>query len=256
MAVSSLSTLPCTPSFPPNSNDDSLSTSASLRPISLKLFKPHHLLRKSASLRHSNPQFKAFASLSNLSVEHGSATEQFLRNNSVTRFLRFKRGSGGGCVGELQAAHVSYRMRFPRSLGNPSVQVDLVSTVHIADKEYFEMLQKTLAPYDCVLYEMVTSRENLEKKSDTTMKAENWYHADLDFETFNLLQFEKDENFFTFVRDMNHRSTKLMAQPASIQSDLDTWGSKLLWVSCVLPLPLVILLICPEDFAGNESHFL
>lgn len=90
---------------------------------------------------------------------------------------------------------------------------------------YFATLQKELELYDCVLYEMVASRESLQnrRKSANTKKlkgsrsrgfnilgciqrqmarilmldfqldcldyqAENWYHADLDFETFKLLQ--------------------------------------------------------------------
>lgn len=90
---------------------------------------------------------------------------------------------------------------------------------------YFDILQKELEPYDCVLYEMVTSRESLEnrrnlvaaKKVETPRplsfsiigciqrwmaslltldfqldcldyEADNWFHADLDFETFKLLQ--------------------------------------------------------------------
>ena len=90
---------------------------------------------------------------------------------------------------------------------------------------YFAILQKELESYDCVLYEMVASRESLEsrrnpvatKKLKTSRsrgfniigciqrqmarlltldfqldcldyQAENWYHADLDYETFKLLQ--------------------------------------------------------------------
>lgn len=86
-------------------------------------------------------------------------------------------------------------------------------------------MQKELEPYDCVLYEMVASRESLENRRNTATKrrlkssrsrgfnvlgfiqrqmarilmldfqldcldyqAENWYHADLDFETFKTLQ--------------------------------------------------------------------
>ncbi|KAF4347462.1 hypothetical protein G4B88_021458 [Cannabis sativa] len=41
-------------------------------------------------------------------------------------------------------------------------------------------------------------------------EAENWYHADLDFETFKLLQMEKGESFFSFARDMTLKSTKAM----------------------------------------------
>lgn len=90
---------------------------------------------------------------------------------------------------------------------------------------YFTVLQKELEPYDCILYEMVASRESLDsRKSSISRKklkssrskgfniigfiqrqmarfltldfqldcldyeGENWYHADLDFETFKLLQ--------------------------------------------------------------------
>lgn len=92
---------------------------------------------------------------------------------------------------------------------------------------YFETLQKELESYDCVLYEMVTSRESLENRRILAAtkrlkvkgsrskgfnilgciqrqmarfltldfqldcldyESENWYHADLDFETFQLLQ--------------------------------------------------------------------
>lgn len=90
---------------------------------------------------------------------------------------------------------------------------------------YFDTLQKELEPYDCVLYEMVASRESLESRRNAVTakklkssrsqgfniigciqrqmaklllldfqldcldyQAENWYHADLDYETFKLLQ--------------------------------------------------------------------
>lgn len=90
---------------------------------------------------------------------------------------------------------------------------------------YFATLQKELELYDCVLYEMVASRESLENRRNPNdikklkgsrsrgfnilgciqrqmaqllmldfqldcldYQAENWYHADLDYETFKLLQ--------------------------------------------------------------------
>lgn len=90
---------------------------------------------------------------------------------------------------------------------------------------YFATLQKELESYDCVLYEMVASRETLKSRRNPAAKkklkgsrprgfsvlgciqrqmarllmldfqldcinyqATNWYHADLDFETFKLLQ--------------------------------------------------------------------
>lgn len=229
------------------------------------------------------------ASASKQSIEDGSA-DKFLENNSIADFMRFKRGSHKA-NGELQTAVVSYRKRFPWSLLWPFLQVDLVSTIHIADREYFSTLQRELEPYDCVLYEMVASRESLEnRRSPVATKrlkssrargfnilgciqrqmarilmldfqldcldyqAENWYHADLDFETFKLLQLEKGESFFTFARDMTLRSTKAMIQPASIPEDLGPWRSKLLWASRVLPMPLVGLLIIGSACADVGSQ--
>lgn len=207
----------------------------------------------------------------------GSEAEQFMDNNTVADFMRFKNGSGNS---QLQTAVVSYRKKFPWSLLQPFLQVDLVSTIHIADKEYFDILQKELEPYDCVLYEMVTSRDSLEnrRKLVATKKlkssrssgfnilgciqrqmarfltldfqldcldyqGDNWFHADLDFETFKLLQQEKGESIFSFARDMTIRSTKALVQTASIPEELGPWRSKLLWASRVLPMPLVGILI-------------
>lgn len=206
--------------------------------------------------------------------------------------MRFRKGDGDDC--ELQTAVVSYCKRFPWSLLRPFLRVDLVSTIHIADEEYFATLQKELEPYDCVLYEMVASRESLENRRSFVAKkrlkssrsrgfnilgfiqrqmariltldfqldcldyqAENWYHADLDFETFKLLQRERGESLFTFARDMTIKSTKAMVQPA-IPENLDPWRSKLLWASRVLPMPLVGLLIIGgicTDVGGQASEY-
>ncbi|KAG6718654.1 hypothetical protein I3842_04G162500 [Carya illinoinensis] len=285
MVASSLSILSSTSSFPSNSSShpSSASTSTRLRPFytskrSLNLSEPLNFAIPRASLKQS--------------IEDGS-TEQFLQNNSIADFMRFKRGVDGGCA-ELQTAVVRYRKRFPWSLLRPFLQVDLVSTIHIADKEYFATLQKELEPYDCILYEMVASREILENRRNPTperrdkgsrsrgfnilgciqrqmarvlmldfqldcldYQAENWYHADLDYETFKLLQLEKGENFFTFARDMTLKSTKALVQPASIPGDLDPWRSKLLWASRVLPMPLVGLLIIGSvcDVGNQASEF-
>lgn len=214
-----------------------------------------------------------------------------MQTNSIADFMRFKTGTAG----ELQTAVVSYRKKFPWSLLQPFLQVDLVSTIHIADKEYFAMLQKELESYDCVLYEMVASRESLESRRDPSAAArlkstqsrgfsiigfiqrqmarllmldfqldclnyqpQNWYHADLDFETFKLLQLEKGESFFTFARDMTLRSTKALLQSTSIPEELGPWRSKLLWASRVLPMPLVGLVLIGTvcaDMGSQSSDF-
>lgn len=202
--------------------------------------------------------------------------------------MRFKKDGG---TGELQTAVVSYRKKFPWSMLQPFLQVDLVSTIHIGDKEYFETLQSGLESYDCVLYEMVASRESLENKNNSSsskrLKAsrskgfnilgfiqrqmarvlaldfqldcldyqgEKWLHADLDFETFQLLQTERGESFFTFARDMTLRSTKALVQPITGRDDLDPWRNKLLWASRVLPMPLVGLLIIGSVCAPTENQ--
>ncbi|KAK8523164.1 hypothetical protein V6N13_113119 [Hibiscus sabdariffa] len=270
MVSSSLSLISSTSSFPSTSNLDSSPNSTSFWPVKFNLFKPNP--RFSRTLKH--PPLKLVGCSS--TVEDGSP-EQFLNSNSIADFMRFKRGSQSG---ELQTAIVSYRKRFPWSILYPFLRVDLVSTIHIADSEYFETLQKELAPYDCVLYEMVASRESLENRRNPSAskrlkssrprgfnilgciqrqmariltldfqldcldyQADNWYHADLDYETFKLLQLEKGESFFTFARDMTLKSTKALVQPASIPEDLEPWRSKLLWASRVLPMPLVGFLI-------------
>ncbi|TYH60898.1 hypothetical protein ES332_D07G011300v1 [Gossypium tomentosum] len=273
-------------SFP--SYIDSSPNSVSFWPITFKLFKPNP--RFSKSLKYPSSKLSCCSS----TVEDGSSSsttaEQFFNNNSIADFMRFKRGSQNGS-GELQTAIVSYRKRFPWSILYPFLRVDLVSTIHIADKEYFETLQKELAPYDCVLYEMVASRESLENRRNSSAakrlkssrsrgfnilgciqrqmarilmlnfqldcldyQADNWYHADLDYETFKLLQLEKGESFLTFARDMTLKSTKALVQPASIPDDLDPWRSKLLWASRVLPMPLVGLLIISGVCADGGSQ--
>ncbi|KAK6941516.1 Major facilitator, sugar transporter-like [Dillenia turbinata] len=278
-----------TSSFPPNSTtkNTSLSTPRIFNFNSSKqnptFLKPTKFLR----IRASSPS----SSSTKLAGEDGSA-EQFLQNNSIADFMRFKRGiDDRRGSGELQTAVVSYRKCFPWFLLQPFLQVDLVSTIHIADKEYFATLQKELEHYDCVLYEMVASRESLENRRNAgatkrlkgsrsrgfnilgciqrqmarvltldfqldclDYQAENWYHADLDFETFKILQLEKGESFFTFARDMTLKSTKAMVLPGPIREDLGPWRSKLLWASRVLPMPLVGLVIIGSVCADVGSQ--
>ncbi|KAF9680513.1 hypothetical protein SADUNF_Sadunf06G0129200 [Salix dunnii] len=251
MVSSSLSIILSLPtsSIHSNSTSDLYSTPTSLRPI-LTFRNNSKPVKISPFLRFSFQQSSKVLAFSSNNKD-GSA-EQFLENNSVADFMRFKRGSDRSS-GELQTAVVGYRKRFPRSILYPFFQIDLVSSIHIADKEYallclnlvfvslvlfkidycryFATLQKDLEPYDYVLYEMVVTRE-----------AENWCHADLDYETFKLLQLEKGESLLTFARDMTLKPTKVMVQP-TIPEKLGPWRSKLLWASRVLPMPLAGLFI-------------
>ncbi|PSS15595.1 hypothetical protein CEY00_Acc13087 [Actinidia chinensis var. chinensis] len=295
MVCSSLSILSSTPaSFPSSFPTDSPSTSSS--PTKFRAFKrKSRFLKPISQYYFSSSSNRRIGVRSKLPADDVSA-EQFLQNNSIADFMRFMGGSaGGGGDAELQTAVISYRKKFPWSLLRPFLEVDLVSTIHIADKEYFATLQKELESYDCVLYEMVASRESLESRRNPVAKkilktsrsrgfniigciqrqmarlltldfqldcldyqAENWYHADLDYETFKLLQLQKGESFFTFARDMTLRSTKALVQPAFISDELGPWRSKLLWASRVLPMPLVGLVIIGSvctDVGSQSSKY-
>ncbi|GMP59887.1 hypothetical protein CsSME_00022976 [Camellia sinensis var. sinensis] len=132
MVCSSLSLLysPCS-SFPSNSTNDSPSTSSS--PSKLRSFKRNpRVLKLASSTCSSSSQFWRIEVRSKLSVDEDGSAEQFLRSNSITDFMRFKRGNSDA---ELQTAVVSYKKKFPWSLLRPFLQVDLVPTIHIADKD-------------------------------------------------------------------------------------------------------------------------
>lgn len=76
---------------------------------------------------------------------------------SISDFIRFCDNGEEGH--NLQTATISYGKPFPLSIFEPYVQVDLVSAVHIADKDYFAALQEGLGAYDRVLYEMVADKD-------------------------------------------------------------------------------------------------
>ncbi|KAG0465393.1 hypothetical protein HPP92_019557 [Vanilla planifolia] len=291
MAGGSLQTVYCPPSTAIPIN---FIVETSLPPVALSLTRSKAFRRHSfGSLRQKLRVLQISSSLPKTKVQGKSSVtideddrvpDQFLESNSISDFLRFKKRDTGiaerGGTGELQTAVVSYRKTFPWSLLNPFLEVDLFSTIHIADKEYFDTLQKRLDSYDCVLYEMLTTQDNLENKRNCVSArrikashsrsfsivgfiqrkmaqilaldfqldclnylADNWLHADLDFETFKMLQLEKGENLFTFARDMTLRSTEAFVQSASIPEDLDPWRTILLRASRVLPMPLVGFLI-------------
>eukprot|EP00246_Nothoceros_aenigmaticus_P004384 TRINITY_DN15919_c0_g1_i1.p1 TRINITY_DN15919_c0_g1~~TRINITY_DN15919_c0_g1_i1.p1 ORF type:complete len:466 (-),score=53.15 TRINITY_DN15919_c0_g1_i1:31-1428(-) len=208
---------------------------------------------------------------------------------SISDFLRF---CDNGDVGsELQTAIVTYRKPFPWRLIQ-SQQVDLVSAVHIADKPYFDRLQEELGTYDRVLYEMVADKSSEQKNNRSrrsrwrppkpgTRKSgfsiigaiqqgiayvldldfqlecmdyrrENWYHADMDYETFQVLQKERGETFLSFVKDISVASTKAVMS-AALPSYLDPFRAKLLWVSRVMPMPLVGLFVIEGVCAPSGS---
>ncbi|GAU37202.1 hypothetical protein TSUD_144350 [Trifolium subterraneum] len=77
----------------------------------------------------SNATFK----LKSSSSFSASSTQQ--EKGSLEQFLQFKKGIDGD-TDLLQTSIVSYKNKFPSSLSKPYLQVDLVSTVHMADKDF------------------------------------------------------------------------------------------------------------------------
>jgi hypothetical protein len=66
---------------------------------------------------------------------------------AATQFLRFLEGDGD-YAGELQTSVTSYR-------NEQGIEVDLVATVHIADRPYYQGLNDYFTTRDAVLYELV-----------------------------------------------------------------------------------------------------
>lgn len=136
-------------------------------------------------------------------------------DSSAADFLRYNNTSDSDVVGKLEASVVTYKRTLPWRFLNPTLQVDLVSAVHIADKRYFEILQERLGRYDCVLYEGVGGDKGESKPDDDMQdfsitgfiqrlmgrilsmefqldclnyKSPKWSNADLDWDTFQRLQ--------------------------------------------------------------------
>jgi len=65
-------------------------------------------------------------------------------------FLRLRKSAAGEPIA-LETAIASYAPQGP----SQRLTVDLVGAVHIADKSYYEQLNKTFKTYDVVLYELV-----------------------------------------------------------------------------------------------------
>lgn len=137
-------------------------------------------------------------------------------SQDTERFVRFVDEGDG--EGRLETAIVTYRDPKGR-------QVDLVSAVHVADRVYYERLQKRFESYDAVLYEMVKPKDMrptpqntsgggmlsfFQRKLKTVLDLDfqldairytepNFVHADLDVETFAKLTEDRGENIVALL---------------------------------------------------------
>lgn len=155
---------------------------------------------------------------------------------SQNKFLRFVEGPNGG--GELQASIVTYR-------NANGATVDLIAAVHVADADFFQMLDRRFATYDALLYEMVKPRgagvpapgesggswvSVFQRALKETLRLEfqldaidygrpNFVHADLDAETFLKMQEERGESILGLMLQSMLREM-MRPQPAGPQPDL------------------------------------
>lgn len=130
-------------------------------------------------------------------------------------FIRFI--DGGTNTGKLQTAIVTYE-------GEAGERVELIAAVHIADRGYFQRLEKLFGTYDSLLYELIQAkgathaaprrserseasgmlgyfqrylRDTLELEFQldaVDYRADNFVHADLDAETFFAISEERGES--------------------------------------------------------------
>jgi hypothetical protein len=81
----------------------------------------------------------------------GTAAAQSQNKADQSKYIRIARDTKDRVIG-LDTAIISFRPATPRAA---DVEVDLVAAVHVADKGYYEELNKRFKGYDVVLYELV-----------------------------------------------------------------------------------------------------
>lgn len=147
----------------------------------------------------------------------------------------------------LQTAIVTYKADSGKYAG---AQVDLIGAIHIADKAYFENLNKRFKAYDALLYEMVADpkmvkriKANAEDRSAVSAvqsgmkdmlglsfqldlidyQAKNFVHADMNPEQFTQSLSERQEGLMQFI--MRSMGSSLALQSSRKSNDLDVLGA-------------------------------
>ncbi|HEY1922643.1 MAG TPA: hypothetical protein VGG44_07730 [Tepidisphaeraceae bacterium] len=152
-------------------------------------------------------------------------------------FMRFVDDDHGG--GSLQTADVTFR-------NANGVVVHLVGAIHIAEKSYYDGLNRDFKNYDAVLYELVNTKGaappvagDAEKSTnpisefqiflkkfldldfqldDIDYTAPNFVHADMDKDTFEKMQEERGE---TFEQIMLRQLIRALTNPPTTQPAAD-----------------------------------
>jgi hypothetical protein len=79
------------------------------------------------------------------------AAEPAAQDQQKSGFMRLVRDPSG----KITALETAIVRCVPRDCGKTGPTVDLVAAVHIADRGYYELLNREFAPHDVVLYELV-----------------------------------------------------------------------------------------------------
>lgn len=180
---------------------------------------------------------------SNLLLAKDTVTTPITEKNK-TEFLRIKKDDKDHPI-SLQLANVTYS---PKNGIPNDISVDLISAVHIADKSYYENLNKLFKTYDVVLYELVAPEgtrvgdkaasegKSLLSALQTGMKnvlgltfqleevdysPKNFVHADISPDDFKKSMDEKGESFFSLFLNMWLVGLQQQATNPNAVSDVD-----------------------------------
>ena len=168
-----------------------------------------------------------------------SAGPLLAKEGKSSDFLRIRRDDSGAPV----AMETSIATYGPTD-GSDGPTVDLVGAVHIADKAYFDKLNRAFTSYDAVLYELVAPHDTTPSPGEgstsavsflqTTMKSvlslqfqldcidykkSNFVHADMTPEEFASTMKERGESFPQMFLRMFGQSIAMQSRDPGRSSD-------------------------------------
>jgi hypothetical protein len=189
------------------------------------------------------PAAEAPAETTDAPVEDAASEDATGEEVAAPKFIRLTRDDDDELL-SMDTAVVTYEGTSPD--GKP-VTVDLVGAVHIAEKSYYEAINKQLDTYDVVLYELVAPKDDnvptedrgsthpiaiLQNGMKNMLKLElqlehvdyekdHFVHADMSPEEFSKSMADRRENFFTmYIRMMQQNLARQRTRPSKI-NDLD-----------------------------------
>ena len=169
------------------------------------------------------PSVAAFACLAALLLPSAARADQSKQPDAAVppKFVRIRNAKDADKIVAMDTAIARYQLTYQKR----SCQVDLVGVVHIADKSYYEELNRVLAKYDAVLYELVAPKgtripkggrrsnhpisflqQSMRRLLDLEFQLEqidytpeHFVHADLSPEEFAQSMKDRNESLWKFV---------------------------------------------------------